>query len=159
MADETNAMANLTIEQRLKKITFDELCGSVHTVVGTGRLGTPVNVRLHWEFLESESRLPDVLTAAVAIADEALQLDQPTWRVRRHASARTLNVLGSDTTGRTLMITLVAESQPMTALTVFGNHGIVRLEDGWVALDSIPDSFDDKPWITGLQEAVSDSNE
>jgi len=158
MTDETTAMTNLTIEQRLKQITFDELCRSVRTVIDTDRLGTPVNVRLHWEFPESAPRLADVLTAAVAITDEALQLNQPTWRVRRHESGRTLNILGSDTTGRTLMITLVAEAQPKTALTVFGNHGIVRLEDGWIALDSIPESLNDQPWYDGLQEAVSDSN-
>lgn len=159
MTDEMNAVGNLTIEQKLKRITFDDLRCSVRSVADTGRVGTPVNVRLHWEFPESEARLPDALFAAVAIADEVLRMNEPSWRVRRHASGRTLNVLGSDLQGRTLMVTLVAGSIPGTALTVFGNHGIVRLEDGWVALNSIPDSFEQQRWVAGLMSAVSESHD
>lgn len=156
MTDESSAMANLTIEQKLKRITFNELCSSIHSALNADRLGTPVNVRLHWEFAESESVLTNATIIAVAVADEALQLDKPEWRVRRHASGKTINVMGSDKNGRTLMITLVAHSKPATALTIFGNHGIVRLEEGWIDLESAPDSFTDRPWAADLQAALGD---
>lgn len=154
MTDETTATSARTIQQCLNRITFAELCNSVRAVLEAGRLGTPVNVRLHWEFGESEAGFPAVLTAAVAIADEALQLDETTWRVRRHASGRMLNVLGSDGQGRTLLITLVARSEPRTAMTIFGNHGIVRLDEGWVDPDSVLDSLEDCSWHPGLQAAL-----
>jgi hypothetical protein len=156
MSHETTASTASSIQQSVSRITYSDLCESIQTVLQTGQLGTPVNVRLHWEFTESASNLMNMLMAAVAIADESLQLKTPTWRVRRHSSDRSLNVLGSDQRGRTLMISLVAEALPQTALTIFGNHGIVRLDDGWVDPVSIPESFDDCAWLTDLQVAMSE---
>jgi hypothetical protein len=155
MSHETTATPACTVRQNVYRITFRELCNSIHAVLETGRLGTPVNVRLHWEFAESEAFLPVIAKAAVAIADEALQLVEPTWRVRRHSTGRTVNILGSDTRGRTLMVSLATLSEPRTAMTIFGNHGIVRLDDGWVDPNSIPESLDDRTWSAGLQAAVA----
>jgi hypothetical protein len=156
MSLETTVTSQQTIQQNLRRVTFPELCTSIRTVINTGRLGTPVNVRLHWEFQESKTELSAVLTGAVALADEALKLNDPTWRVRRHSCGRTLNVLGSDGQGRTLLVTLVAEAGPRTAMTVFGNHGIVRFDDGWVDPHSIPMSLDGHSWISELLVALND---
>ena len=142
--------------QSCSRITYSELCDAISAVLETGRLGTPVNVRLHWEFSEHADVLATMLPAAVAIADVALELKSPTWRIRRHTTGRTLNVLGSDQRGRTLMISLVSESTPQTALTVFGNHGIVRLDDGWVDPATIPESFEHYEWFAGLHAAVGE---
>lgn len=138
------------------RIAFSELCSSISAALETGRPGTPVNVRLHWEFAEHVDISASILPAAVAIADVALKLKSPTWRVRRHATGRNLNVLGSDQRGRTLMISLVSESTPQTALTIFGNHGIVRLDDGWVDPESIPESFDHCEWLASLHAAIAE---
>ena len=154
MSHETTASTASTIQQSVSRITFSDLCESIHAVLQTGQLGTPVNVRLHWEFSESASNLFTILAAAVAIVDESLQLKTPTWRVRRHASGRSLNVLGSDEQGRTLMISLVAEASPQTSLTIFGNHGIVRLDDGWVDPASVPETLNDRSWLNGLRAAA-----
>ena len=156
MSLETTAETARPIQQNVGRITVSELCDSIRTVLDSGRLGTPVNVRLHWEFSESASLLQTVLVAAVAIADLALQLEEPVWRVRRHESGRTLNLLGSDRRGRTLMITLVAEATPQAALTIFGNHGIVRLDEGWVDLNSIVESAKELSWIAGIQAAFKE---
>ncbi|NQV28837.1 MAG: hypothetical protein HQ518_31165 [Rhodopirellula sp.] len=154
MSHETTATSAPAIQQMIGRMTVRELSDSIRAVLESGRLGTPVNVRLHWEISEPASRLSTVSAAAVAIADLALQLDEPTWRVRRHASGKTLNVLGSDRQGRTLMISLVAEATPLTALTIFGNHGLVRLDDGWVDPDSIPESPEHYRWAESLQAAM-----
>ncbi|MDA0284286.1 MAG: hypothetical protein O3B13_06675 [Planctomycetota bacterium] len=156
MSLETTATSQQRIQRNLGKVTFSELCTSIRSVINTGRLGTPVNVRLHWEFQESKTELSAVLTGAVALADEALKLNSPTWRVRRHPCGRTLNVLGSDSHGRTVMVTLVAESEPRTEITVFGNHGIVRFEDGWIDPHSIPMSLDEHSWVPELLVALTD---
>lgn len=144
------------ISQCSCRITFSELCDSISAVLETGRLGTPVNVRLHWEFSEHANASTGILPAAVAIADHALKLESPTWRVRRHTTGRTLNVLGSDQRGRSLMISLVSESTPQTAITIFGNHGIVRLDDGWVDPATIPESFEHYEWFAGLHAAFGE---
>lgn len=155
MSLETNTESARPIQQIVGRMTVSELCDSVRTVLETGRLGIPVNVRLHWEFSESASLLPTVLTGAVVIADQALQLEEPVWRGRQHESGRTLNLLGSDRRGRTLMITLVAEAKRQTALTIFGNHGIVRLDEGWVDPNSIVEPVKELSWLSDLQEAMS----
>lgn len=144
-----------TVQQLIGQMTVSELCSSVRRVLESGRLGTPVNVRLHWEFSESEASLPAIATTAVAIADVALQLQQPAWRIRRHSCGRTLNILGSDQQGRTLMISLVAKSSPQTAMTIFGNHGVVRLEDGWVDPKSASEPSGDCQWACTLNAAIA----
>jgi hypothetical protein len=156
MSLETTAETARPIQQIVGRMTVSELCDSIRTVLETGRIGTPVNVRLHWEFSESAKLLQTVLTTAVAIADLALQLEEPVWRGRQHASGRTLNLLGSDRRGRTLMITLVAEATSQTALTIFGNHGIVRLDEGWVDLNSIVEPAKELSWIAAIQAAFGE---
>lgn len=156
MSHETVATSVLALSQRSYRITFSELCDSIGAVLETGRLGTPVNVRLHWEFSENADVSTSILLAAIAIADCALKLKSPTWRVRRHATGRTLNVLGSDSRGQTLMISLVSKSTPQTALTVFGNHGIVRLDDGWVDPTTTPESFEHYEWFANLHAAIGE---
>lgn len=153
MSLETTSETTRPIQRIVGRMTVPELCDSVRNALETGRLGTPVNVRLHWEFSESANLLQTVLTTAVEIADLALQLKEPTWRLRLHESGRTLNLLGSDCRGRTLMITLVAEASPQTALTIFGNHGILQLNEGWLDPNSIADSAKQRSWIADIQAA------
>jgi hypothetical protein len=156
MSHETVDASVRSFSQGCSRITYSELYDAISAVLETGRLGTPVNVRLHWEFSGHADVLVTMLPAAVAIADVALELKSPTWRIRRHTTGRTLNVLGSDQRGRTLMISLVSESTPQTALTVFGNHGIVRLDDGWVDPTTIPESFEHCEWFAGLHAAIGE---
>tara|TARA_R110002072_G_scaffold302603_1_gene486611 strand:+ start:55963 stop:56433 length:471 start_codon:yes stop_codon:yes gene_type:complete len=151
MSLETSAEAVQPIFPIAGRMTVSELGNSIRTILDTSQLGTPVNVRLHWEFSELASFLQTVLTAAVELADLALQLEEPVWRLRRQESGRTLNLLGSDRRGRTLMITLVAEAKPQTALTIFGNHGIVRLNEGWVDPNSITETTKEHSWAADLQ--------
>ena len=54
------------------------------------------------------------------------------------------------------MITLVAESMPQTALTIFGNHGIVRLDEGWVDPNSIGEPVKELSWIAAIQAAFGE---
>ena len=154
MSHETVESSARPVLDDVSRITHSELCDSVERVVQTGRLGTPVSVRLHWEFRESTGQMNTILAAAVSIADCVLDLETPVWRIRRHASGRTLNVIGTDQRGRSLMITLVAQATPQTALTVFGNHGIVRLDDGWVDPATILESVAERSWFAGLQTAL-----
>ena len=41
--------------------------------------------------------------------------------------------------------------QPQTALTIFGNHGIVRLNEGWVDPNSITETTKEHSWAADLQ--------
>ena len=156
MNQNTASTSLQALEKIVNRVTFADLCQSVRTAVETGWIGTPVNVRLHWQIEGAAAEFSTIAAAAVALSDIALKLDEPTWRVRRHTSGRTLHVLGSDRRGRTLMITLVAEAEPATDLTVFGNHGVVRLADGWGDPNSIQELSTVPDWLPGLQAAIGE---
>lgn len=153
-----NAPTSRTIQQIIGRITVSELCQAIDTTMKTGQAGVPVNVRLHWEFQEPAAELGRIAIGAVTLADRVLRLDKPVWRVRRHSSERILNIIGTDRGGRSLMISLVAESLPWAALTVFGNHGIVRLDSSfnWIDPESISEPAGECSWLAEFRTAIAD---
>ena len=109
---------------------------SVRASVSSGRIGTPVNVRIHWQF--SSLSLPAAAAVAVQLADAALSLEKPAWRVRTAAKNSQVNVLGEDAGGKTVLISLVRGATPEFAVTVFGNHGTLKLEHARLDVDTLP---------------------
>ena len=137
-------------------VTLDALLSAVRNAVDSGRIGTPVNVRVHWQFSETDLRKAALIVAR--IANEALGLEVPAWRVRSGKIAASkgnmLNVLGEDRRGRTLLATLFRGESNEFALTVFGNHGILRLEDAGLDEDSLGTIDEEADWWQSLAEAI-----
>jgi hypothetical protein len=137
-------------------VTLDALLSAIRNAVDSGRIGTPVNVRLHWQF--SETGVKHAALVAVRIADEALALEEPAWRVRASeleaAKGRILNVLGEDRRGRTLLATLCRGEANEFALTVFGNHGTLRLEHAGLDATSLDALDTEGNWRQSLVEAI-----
>lgn len=138
-------------------VTLSSLVSAIRDSVDSGRIGTPVNVRVHWQF--SETDLAKAAFVAARIADEALALEEPAWRIRNGASAvtqrRILNLLAEDRRGRTLLATLCRGKVNEFSLTVFGNHGTLRLEHAGLdesSLDELPSS--EATWQKSLDEAI-----
>lgn len=117
-------------------VTFESVREAMRESVSSGRIGTPVNVRIHWQF--SGVKPSAAADVAVQLADAALSLDKPAWRVRTAAENSQVNVLGEDAGGKTVLISLVRGSTPEFALTVFGNHGTLKLEHASLDEDSLP---------------------
>ena len=117
-------------------VTFDSVREAIRTSVSSGRIGTPVNVRVHWQF---SSLCPAAAAdVAVQLADAALSLDKPAWRVRTAAEDTFVNLLGEDTGGKTVLISLVRRSVPEFTVIVFGNHGTLKLEHASLDEDTLP---------------------
>lgn len=137
-------------------VSLDALLTAVRNAVDSGRIGSPVNVRVHWQF--SGTDVKQAALVAVRIADEALALDEPAWWVRTGklvaSTGRMLNVLGEDRRGRTLLATLCRGEENEFALTVFGNHGTLRLEHAGLDENSLGDVDTDAAWRQSLTKAI-----
>lgn len=127
-------------------VTLESVRSAIQASVRSGRIGTPVNVRIHWQF--SDLNPSAAAAVAVQLADAALSLDNPAWRARSgKADSKTsqLNVLGEDASGKTVLASLVRGPVPEFAITVFGNHGTLKLEHAALDEATLPD----------VEEAVS----
>ena len=134
-------------------VTVHSLLTAIRSAVDSGRIGIPVGVRLHWQC--TDTGLRDAVLLAVRIADEALSLEQAVWRVRTGRSGRLLNVLGEDRQGRTLLITVCRGAARELGLTVFGNHGVLRLEHAGLEEPSQKILETTEPeWQQGLLQAM-----
>lgn len=139
------------------QVTFESVLSSIRTAVDSGRIGTPVSVRIHWQC--SSSSLREAAVVAVRIADAALTLETPSWRTRPDGTitpqSRILNILGEDRRGRTLLATLCSGSANELTVTVFGNHGTLRLEHAGLDEGSLTSVNCEAPaWQQSLVEAI-----
>ena len=134
-------------------VTFTDLLNSVRTAIDGGRIGTPVNVRIHWQFKEASPL--QASQSAVRIADEALAFEDVVWRVRkdREQTPRMLNLLGEDRRGRTVLVTLCSGDDPDFEMTVFGNLGTLRLEHAGLDEGSLTD-HSKLEWAQSLASAI-----
>lgn len=121
--------ASLSMQDVVNEVSFDDLCRTIRTAIDSDRIGEPVNVRLHWEFPAGTRSLKDAAETAVAIADTALALNAPEFRVRHAAARGLLHLLCEDSRGRSALITLAEVPTPRFAMTVYGNHGVARIEE------------------------------
>lgn len=138
--EQKESSSTIRLRRLVNSVTFDDLAQAIRNAIQAERIGVPVSVRLHWEFEEAPVDLRAVADSAIALADAALKFDEPVWRERPQETGKTLNLLGSDKRGRTALLTLVAASEPSISLTVYGNHGVVRLEDAVLDRATIPES-------------------
>lgn len=118
-------------------VSFAELRSAVAGVVAGGQVGEPVNVRAHLDVANDSTGLADAVLTAATLADAALNLAEPRWTVRRDPHDRLLNVLGVDDRGRTALLSASRASTDQLSLTVFGNHGVARIEQACLA-DRMP---------------------
>ncbi len=134
-------------------VSCAELQSAVNGVVTSGQVGEPVNVRVHWDVADDSADLAEALLAAGALADAALSLTQTRWTVRRDAHDRLLNALGVDDRGRTALLSASRAASDQISLTVFGNHGVARIEQACLA-DALP-SGDSSTGQKSLRAALS----
>lgn len=136
-------------------VSASDLLAAISAATEGGRVGIPCNVRIHWQVIDNN--LTDAAIVAAKIADSALSLDGPTWRVRSCQSdgCRLLHVLGEDKQGRTALVSLCTGDSSEFSLTVFGNLGTLRLENSGLD-ESSPLPRDDEPWMQSLHEAIAD---
>lgn len=135
-------------------VSFAELQEAVAAVVTSGQVGEPVNVRVHWDVADDSAELPDAILAAATLAAAALHLTETRWTVRRDEDDRLLNILGVDDRGRTALLSVSRSAVDRISLTVFGNHGVARIEHAQSAGELPSEGSAGSVWMTTLQAAV-----
>lgn len=112
-------------------MTPTDLCTALDEALKTGKLGTPVAVRLHWQVpcLENED-WPGWLETVLQMLSPCF--DQPPVKVqaRQHPAVPQWNILLQTEAGQTIFLTLGRQAAPAPSLQllVTGNHGTLRLE-------------------------------
>ncbi|MFQ5730658.1 MAG: hypothetical protein ACE5KM_01760 [Planctomycetaceae bacterium] len=103
---------------------------TLQNVIDTGKLGTPVSIRVHLQ-------LPGPDGNPTALLDQILEMLQPCLdefpaelHSRRHRNHSQTNVLLRTPTGKTVFVTIGFGSaeEAMLHLLVVGNHGMAQLE-------------------------------
>jgi|GEM_PF-1459740 hypothetical protein len=134
-------------------VTLDSVRTGLLTAIGSGRVGEPVNVRLHWQTGKSTTDLTETAIVAASLTDVILSLENPVWRVRTGAGGQLLHILARDDRGRTALISIGAGDRSTLAVTVYGNHGVVRLEDSSVSEQVLRESANEA-WGANLKQAI-----
>ncbi len=147
-------VSELKSPMSLTAITLNDLKTAIVAAIATGRAGEIVSVRLHWPLSDTTTAERQVLIAAVDLIDVALNLGPTRWRLRRAGGDRLLHLHGVDDRGRTAVVTVTRGFSDKSQLTVFGNHGIVRLDQADLQ-DDVPSANParPRPWLAGLDEA------
>ena len=133
-------------------VSFVELQSAVAGVITSGQVGEPVNARVHWDVADDSADLADLILGASALADAALNLTETRWTVRRDPHDRLLNALGVDDRGRTALLSASRAASEQLSLTVFGNHGVARIEQACLT-DALP-SGDSSDFRDALRAAI-----
>ncbi len=118
-------------------VAFADLLSAIHGVVTSGQVGEPVNARVHWDVADVSADLTTTILAAATLANAALKLTETRWTVRRDPHDRLLNALGVDGRGRTALLSISRAACDQLSMTVFGNHGVARIEEACLA-DALP---------------------
>jgi len=134
-------------------VTLSAVKTTLLAATSSGRIGEPVNVRLHWQTGKSTADLTGAAIAAAGLVDAVLRLMNPVWRVRKGADGQLLHLLGRDDNGRTTLITLGAGDKSKLAVTVYGNHGVVRMDDSPV-IEPVPQEPVNEVWNASLKRTI-----
>jgi len=111
-------------------MTFDDLSERIAPAVVSGKIGTPVSLRMHVQLAESRADLVQALANAMHVAESVFAVEPVTLVARRNSNESQLNVLVSYTHGQVVMLTVGRGSADSSSLhlLLIGNRGVVRLE-------------------------------
>lgn len=118
---------------------FTEIHHALTAAIATGKIGTPVSVRVHLQLPETRADFDAAIDAIVATTKPALHETMQTLQSRVNAEGNQWNVLLRSANGRSLFVTLGRGSarEPRLELLVVGNHGVIRLEGGDVLYEAV----------------------
>jgi len=129
-------------------MTFDDLKRSLCSLLETGKIGTPVSMRVHWQLPKTSTDVCAALASGMNLCQSVMK-DSPATLIARQASVGTqLNVLVTLENGRTIMATVGSGSVSYSVLELLliGNHGIVRLEGEGRIEEFVLTNDDDVQW-------------
>jgi hypothetical protein len=112
-------------------MTLDDLDRTLTDALSTGKVGSPVALRLHLQLADSAADLAQATAALMRLAETVFSETPSRVTARtRDETPRQWNLLCNYPGGQTVQLTLgcgAAASSTLHLLLV-GNHGVVRLE-------------------------------
>ncbi len=140
-------------------MTFDDLKRTLCSVLETGKIGTPVSMRVHWQMPKTSTDVCAALASGMNLC-QSLMKDSPSTLIARQASVGTqLNVLVTLENGRTVLVTVGSGCvhDAVLELLLIGNHGVVRLE-GEDQIDEPLLTHDDEvqQWKTAVARSLTE---
>lgn len=128
-------------------MTIAELESALRAAINTGKIGTPVALRLLMQLPQEAADLGGWLSRLVENFVQTLE-DPPRQLLANVATGRQWNVLLTGRRGRTASITLGCGSSAhaMIQLTLFGNHGVVDLQGDPLEEEPAPYPADALQW-------------
>ena len=133
-------------------MTLAELQTALAQALATGKVGTPVNVRLHLQ-VPAGGRAGDLLSVAVDLCEPIFGGRPERLAAMGSDAAHQWNVLLHYGFGQTLSVTagVGAAKRATIQLLVGGNHGIIRLEGD--DLDDVPAGADAERWEAAMRQS------
>ncbi|MCH7689284.1 MAG: hypothetical protein IH899_21855 [Planctomycetes bacterium] len=140
-------------------MTFDDLKRSLCSVLETGKIGTPVSMRVHLHIPKTRVDVYSALASIMKLCHSVTR-DVPLTLIARQTSGGTqLNVLVTLENGRTILATVGSGSvkRSVLELLLIGNHGVVRLE-GEDRIDELLLTNDDEvqQWKTAVARSLNE---
>ena len=87
-------------------MTFDDLKRSLCSLLETGRIGTPVSMRVHLQMSETSADVCAALASSMNICHSVMRSSPSTLIARQAAGGTQLNVLVTLENGRTILATV-----------------------------------------------------
>lgn len=136
---------------------FDRLFAAIHDAVATGKIGTPVAVRLHAHFSNPQTDLAAAFETVMAEIEPLFPAAQWLLMARRSASARQLTLLLKNDAGRSVFVTLTRGGSRTfsPSLLVIGNHGILRLAGGNDFSEALLNAASGTSWKSAIEASLA----
>jgi predicted regulator of Ras-like GTPase activity (Roadblock/LC7/MglB family) len=138
-------------------LTLDDLERGLADALSTGRAGTPVALRVHWQLADPSTDIGAAAATVMRLAEQAFGAKASRLAAQRDPSGRQLQLLVHSQRGQTLFVTVGcgAADRGSFHLQLVGSRGIVRLEGG-APFDEQPESGadDEARWKAAVEQSV-----
>ena len=144
-------------------MTLVDLHKTLTDALATGKIGTPVSLRLHLQLADPSTNLATTMAAVMRIAETVFDIPSATLSAQRDVGERQLNVLIESANGQTVSLTIGRGCTDVATLDLLlvGNHGVVRM-DGTEFFDEaslespVPAADQDgRDWQTPLETCLT----
>ena len=140
-------------------MTFDDLKRTLCSVLETGKIGTPVSMRVHWQIPKTSTDVCAAFASSMKLCHSVMKGSPSTLIARQAAGSTQLNVLVTLENGRTILATIGSGcvNYAELKLLLIGNHGVVRLE-GEGRIDELLLTNDDEvqQWKTAIDRSLNE---
>ncbi len=138
-------------------MTFNDLRRTLSEALSTGKIGTPVAIRMHVQLADSNVDPLMLLATAMQTVEQVFSARPARLMARENADGRQFNVLLNYAGGETVMLTVGRGSAKTASLNLLliGNHGVIRLEGAELFEATAADfTADVDPWKSPIEQSL-----